>query len=287
MIFRFAVLLLMSLTSGAVAAQGMDSTPAERQLRVLAEMLPGHYSNANQVYFDGRRQLPQNQRHALRTVVVEPMAAYEGSGKAFLWREASAEWRLLLTTTAADPLGVSAEFAVLKDGSWREEPARRLRILRTAESFTGSGAERRSLQVSARELWLDSGDGDPDWLERSRTFHCYVDIPGVGGGATIPFRRYDGLELHDQGGEHWLDGPDGRRLGIRLLRVNWHVLNERNGAFNRNSLVLYVSERLNDGATIEHGYAFTAPDADRVGVNLKWLLVNCAVTPRELARPAM
>jgi hypothetical protein len=111
----------------------------------------------------------------------------------------------------------------------------------------------------------------------------------VGGGRDIPFQRYDDIRLHDQGGEYWFTTRDAdqRQLGLRLTRVNWHVLNEANGNFNRNSLVLYLSERMTDGSAKEHGYAFTDPDADRIGLNLKWMLANCAITPRELARPEM
>ena len=65
------------------------------------------------------------------------------------------------------------------------------------------------------------------------------------------------------------------------------VLNERGGAFNRNSLVLYAMERLPDGSIQEHGYAFTEPAATRIGNNLKWMLVNCAITPRDEARPEL
>lgn len=284
-----SVLVFVALASLQAGAQGLDSTPAERLLRVLAEMLPGHYSNANQAYFDGRRQLPEGERHPLLEVSIKPMGDNDGPRRAFLWREAGQQSRLVLTVAAEDPLGIRAEFSVRGDKGWRVEPARTLRIVRSAESFTGTGEGKQGLQLSARELWLSPGTGSPVQLERSREFHCYADLPGVGGGRDIPFERYDGITLHDQGGAHWFTTRDAqqRRLGISLLRVNWHVLNEANGNFNRNSLVVYVNERLADGTTQEHGYAFTDPDADRIGINLKWLLVNCAMTPRHLARPEM
>ena len=38
-------------------AQGQDTTPWSRDLQVIEVMLPGLYSNANQAYFDGRRQV--------------------------------------------------------------------------------------------------------------------------------------------------------------------------------------------------------------------------------------
>lgn len=47
-------------------AQGQDSTPWSRDLQVIEVMLPGLYSNANQAYFDGRRQISSPQpRHDL------------------------------------------------------------------------------------------------------------------------------------------------------------------------------------------------------------------------------
>jgi hypothetical protein len=133
------------------------------------------------------------------------------------------------------------------------------------------------------------GSGEPFWLERARIFHCYVDIPGVGGGRDIPFKRYDHITLHDKGGVHWFrtDEPQPRDVGIMLQSVTWHVLNEKNSYFNRNSLVLYALEKLPDGSVKEGGYAFTDPAATRIGNNLKWMLVNCAMTPRDQARPEM
>ena len=65
------------------------------------------------------------------------------------------------------------------------------------------------------------------------------------------------------------------------------MLNEDNGNFNRDSLVVYIMERLADGTVKEHGYGFTEPDAERIGVNLKWMLVNCALVPPAAARPTM
>jgi hypothetical protein len=82
-------------------------------------------------------------------------------------------------------------------------------------------------------------------------------------------------------------GLAARDIGLTLRAVTWHVLNEANGNFNRDSLVLSVMERLPDGSVKEHGYAFTDPDAERIAINLKWMLGNCAITPRDQARPEM
>jgi hypothetical protein len=57
-------LCVVLLGSLPVLAQGQDSTAGERNLRIMAELLPGVYDNANQAYFDGRRKLPLEDRHA-------------------------------------------------------------------------------------------------------------------------------------------------------------------------------------------------------------------------------
>ena len=62
---------------------------------------------------------------------------------------------------------------------------------------------------------------------------------------------------------------------------------KKSGNFNRNSLVLYAMEKMPDGSVKEHGYAFGAPSAERLGLNLKWMLVNCAMVPRDQARPEL
>ncbi|MDW8258805.1 MAG: hypothetical protein RML32_05135, partial [Gammaproteobacteria bacterium] len=110
-----------------------------------------------------------------------------------------------------------------------------------------------------------------------------------GGGRDIPFERYDGLQVHDRGGTAWFKSREtpAREIGLSLRAVTWHVLNESNRYFNRDSLVLYVLERKADGSVQSHPYGFTEPRAERIGLNLGWILANCAITPRELARPEL
>lgn len=199
----------------------------------------------------------------------------------------------------------------------RRTPGCEYRFVRRAEHYAGRQASRacrfewhgtpvytdNEIQVSREDLWFHdhkyevAGDrritgvasGEPYWLERARKFHCYADVPGVGGGRAEAFERFEGLELHDKGDTAWFRTTrgDAREIGVSLQSVTWHVLNERGGPFNRDSLVLYVRERLPGGAVEERGYAFAAPTADRIGVNLKWMLANCALVPRAEARPEL
>ncbi|MEZ5500164.1 MAG: CpcT/CpeT family chromophore lyase [Steroidobacteraceae bacterium] len=318
-------------------AQGQDSTPGERNLLVMAQLLPGEYDNANQAYFDGRRKLSQDNRHERLHVVITRVAASQFGPYTFLWSTEQGstgsrprEARLISLSAGPDDedvtmyqwFGVNAELtpaqlATLSPRVTQRSPGCEYVFRRRGEQFVGRQRQRacrftwqgkpvytdNEITLSANSyLFVDHkfrvGDdkrltgvtsAEPYWLERARLFHCYVDIPGVGGGRDIPFRRYDDIQLHDKGGSYWFktDEPEPRELGISLQAVTWQVLNERNGNFNRNSLVLYVSERLGEGVTKEHGYAFTEPTAGRIGINLKWLLANCAMTPRSLAVPEL
>ena len=52
-------------------AQLKDEIPAERDAQILRTMLPGTYSNGEQVYFDGRLNLPLTERAALLSATFE------------------------------------------------------------------------------------------------------------------------------------------------------------------------------------------------------------------------
>ena len=84
------------------------------------------------------------------------------------------------------------------------------------------------------------------------------------------FRR--GVSLHDQGGEAELitDEETPRRIRLRLRNVDWPY------GTNRPSLTLYVLEGDNDRAV---SYAWNEGDAERIGINLRWLQASCTHTP--------
>lgn len=336
---RVAAVFLWCVSAGVgmVLAQGQDSTPGERNLLVMAELLPGHYDNVNQHYFDGRRSLADDARHARISTTITHIKAPAFGQHVFLWVNETGvgdvsqrSWRLAVLEAGPqadevtmrhylhmgqDP--VPTDFASLTPALLQRTAGCDYIFKRRAGHFRGVQGGRscefdwqgqrvytdNEISLSEHELWFHDhkwtisdnqritgvASGEPYWLERSRLFYCYADMPGVGGGVDVPFERYDNVTLHDKGGTHWLQTRDAspRQIGFSLRRVTWHVLNEANGNFNRHSLVLYVFEKLADGSMKDHGYAFTDPDAERLAVNLKWILVNCATTPRDAARPAM
>ena len=329
-----AVLLAVPVTA---MAQGQDSTPGERYIRVMAELLPGTWDNASQAYFDRRRGLESDDRHARVHTRIARVDAPAFGPYAFLWTstvtsadgDASTSHRIatLSADGAPDEVVMRHYFSVealqeealagLSPGDLRRTDGCDYHFKRRAGGFRGSqkpGAcafdwegqgvtTDNVIELSRDDLFFHDhktvtatgeritgvASGEPFWLERARHFTCHVDMPGVGGGRDEPFERYPGIDLHDKGGAHWFttreDEP--RRIGLSLMAVTWQVLNEDNGNFNRDSLVIYVSEELEGRERKEHGYAFTAPDAERIGVNLKWLLANCSLVPPSEARPEL
>jgi hypothetical protein len=337
----FGAITLLSLVgyapSGAIA-QGQDSTPGQRSVLIMAELLPGRYDNINQNYFDTRRNLPEADRHArMHTTITRIEVA--GFGRfVFLWsdeteRAAGAKQRndMIVTLTAgpgADEVSMKrylrvggviekSEIAALTPAALRSTDGCEYLFKRRADHFSGVQKAKacrfdwegqpvytdNEIQLSRSSLWFHDhkfvvrsgkritgvGSGEPFWMERARVFHCYVDVPGVGGGRDIPFNRYDDIELHDKGATTTFRTRDAqpKEIFLRLQSVTWQVLNEANDNFNRNSLVLYAFEKMPDGTMKNGSYVFTDPDATRVGNNLGWMLVNCALTKRNEARPEL
>lgn len=282
---------ILGLTA-PIMAQGQDSTPGERNVRIIGELLPGTYSTANQALFDGRRKLSDAEKHGNQLIEITR-------------RESDAN----VFDVKGSVGGVETSFAMtLSSGPSADEMQAKLSVdgddldcvvvfQRRAEHYAGLayGSDCpaygvAAMQVSQNEVWIKNASKPfPYWYERARMFHCYADLPGVSGGRDEPFERYDNIMLHDKGGTHWFEtrGEEKRTLGIALQSITWHVLNENNGNFNRNSLVLYTLEKFPDGSMKEHPYTFTEPSAERIGYNLRWILVNCSMVPRHEARPAM
>ena len=73
-------------------------------------------------------------------------------------------------------------------------------------------------------------------------------------------------------------------LEVKLRNVAWGF-NNAPGQFTRNSLTMYISEIDASGKAVEGAYVFGEPTAQRLGVNLKHLLANCAMVPLERAKP--
>jgi len=285
--FSLAWLLPIAVPNQGLA-QGQDSTPWSRDLQVIEVMLPGVYSNANQAYFDGRRKVDDPQpRHNLLIEVAGDgfditLSAPDGTVMSSQrWSLAEDDQRRAVRMEISDADGTPL------CPVWWSRDAAQFSAEGDAECTEGMDSP-AALALGEQQFWWTSrGASDAAVkLHRARQFTCYADIPGVGGGRDIPYTRYDNLSLHDQGAETWFVDKDGRNLGLRLFNVDWPI-NNYDGYFTRDSLVIYVIEKLDDGSTKEHGYAFTQPEAGRIGINLKWLLASCFMISGKVDTPTM
>ena len=285
--FSLAWLLPIAIPNQGLA-QGQDSTPWSRDLQVIEVMLPGFYSNANQAYFDGRRKVddPQSRHNLLIEVAGDgfdiTLSAPDGTVMSSQrWSLAEDDQRRAVRMDISDADGTPL------CPVWWSRDAAQFSAEGDAECTEGMGSP-ATLALGEQQFWWTSrGASDAAVkLHRARQFTCYADIPGVGGGRDIPYTRYDNLSLHDQGAETWFVDKDGRNLGLRLFNVDWPI-NNYDGYFTRDSLVIYVIEKLDDGSTKEHGYAFTLPEANRIGINLKWLLASCFMISGKVDTPTM
>ena len=290
--FTSATLTLIGLLSLAYAGQGFtqgqDTTPWSRDLQVIEVMLPGFYSNANQAYFDGRRKVgnPQPRHNLLIEAAGDgfdiTLSAPDGTVMSNQrWSLAEDDQRRAVRMDISD-----ADGTPLCPVWWTRDAAQ---FSATSDTECAEGMDSPdALALGEQQFWWTPRGGSRAAvkLHRARQFTCYADIPGVGGGRDIPYTRYDNLSLHDQGAETWFVDKEGRNLGLRLFNVDWPI-NNYDGYFTRDSLVIYVIEKLDDGSTKEHGYAFTLPEANRIGINLKWLLASCFMISGTVDTPTM
>jgi hypothetical protein len=335
-----AVLALAALLSPTGAhAQGQDSTPGQRDLQVIAEILPGVYDNNEQVYFDKRRNLPEALRHGRARLAIQRVQLPAFGEHVFFVQETLAAdlskptlLRLYAFETDQDPSVVRMRIHDLGDpgGAYRDAltkpevlaPLTRAAApseagcdvlwRREAGQFRGTnaascrgktpaGSVRRELEMllDSQALWIRSrrindkgelvsgfADGAHYRFNRARQFQCHADIPGVGGGRAEPFKRYGPFPTFDQGGEIRFRTEEAapRDITINLRHVDWPINNET-GAFTRDVLVTYVSEKGADGKPGQSAYSFTEPTVTRSGLNLGWILVLCNMESNRSGKP--
>lgn len=277
------------LTDDAMA-QGQDSSKWSRDQQVIEVMLAGFYANANQSYFDGRLKVRSPQPRA--DIKIDAGASDNQFSIIYTDKDTGEALEQTWVLTADDTRkAVRMEITDAQGNMacplyWRRE-AGQFRATRSDECDNRAPVGPSELVLSDAQLWWWSTATEaPYKLHRAREFSCYADVPGVGGGRDEPYNRYDNMSVHDQGADAWFETDDGRRLGLSLFAVDWPI-NNYEGFFTRDSLVLYILEQLEDDTVKEHGYAFTEPDVERIGINLKWMLASCFLVSGRDAVPSM
>ncbi|MEM7728883.1 MAG: hypothetical protein AAF311_06360 [Pseudomonadota bacterium] len=254
------LLLCAPSASGFAQNQDPNSRIAERDLREFKRLLPGVYTNEEQVYFQDNLGLPEAE-HAPRVELT--------------MRRAGDQFLSVLSYEDGRRVEARHDFRV-EDGTIRAVAIRGGRadcervMTREFDSFHGEGCD-GPFTVAPDGMVLDWG-GPPIHLLRARPFTCWA-MPRKADGT---YELYTDLKTHDQGGRVWLEATsDHPRVGFRLRNVRWPA-----GA-NRDSFVLYAHR--GDEAEAE-SYTWASPDAERLGINTRWLQVSCtaggaAVTP--------
>lgn len=309
------------LTSTQTLSQGQDSSVPERDIMILAEIFPGTYDNANQAYFDVRLKVDESKRHA---PVAKQVHRLDGSrfGDYVFWSKeelktsasddqlASPRYYLYSFETDNQRHAVRMKTYRLKkapssklkkenadylqgcDLLWHQE-AGQFRGVLDGSSCALDGQETRpeyGMLLTEDSLWktipgTTHQEGRAYYaMDKARIFDCYIDVPGVAGGRDIPFKRYHLEDIHDLGGEKWVTLDDDKELGISLFRVMWSFNNYQD-AFARPSFVIYAKTKDDQGKPKEISYAFTSPEVQRLGMNLKWALINCHMIPRQDVTP--
>ncbi len=300
--------------SADLAAQGQDSTTAERDIMILEQLLPGHFINSNQAYFDQRLKVEESQRHGMKSWLIEPIEEPKFGAVAFSLEQKSdgdSEPVYAVISFVVDDVEnavrmqtyqLSAPYKARKTKFKHANYLEGCDLLWTQQAgqFRGRASQQecdtetttaRDILFSPEALWVSytpavgAAPADHYAMDRARSFNCYADLPGVGGGRDIPFKRYEVKDIHDLGGEKWFTTDEGQEIGINLFRVMW-TFNNYEGVFTRPSFVAYIKTKENEEAKAkEISYAWTEPTAQRIGINLKWMLVNCYMLSNEDVLP--
>ncbi len=285
-------LALLALLPATALAQGTDQPPAQRDLMVIGEWLgratdePRHYDSIEQAYFEARRIKPgssekdavKNPRRSFVTTRVAGDALtydVERDGRTERWK-----------------LTVDTDGNAVRVARGNADPRCDVLLRREAGQFSGRTSpgcvKPGGLLVADGAIWEGDGTDTAAWTRyrRARLFQCFVDVPGVGGGRAVPYKRFGPFPVFDQGGSVRFTTHETppRTLEVKLRNVAWGY-NNAPGQFTRNSLTMYISEIDASGKATESAYVFGEPTAQRIGVNLKHLLANCAMVPLERAKP--
>jgi hypothetical protein len=108
-------------------------------------------------------------------------------------------------------------------------------------------------------------------LRRARDFECWVSRRKFAGkpDGTDDWTFDAKLVTFDQGGRIAVEGAGAPPVELRLRNVTW-----AKGSKNKPALVLYIDKPGEDRA-ISYGWA--SPDAQLVGINLRWVQASCSL----------
>lgn len=254
---------LAACTGPAVKAQDSqaeEDTPndglskiAERDLRELKALLPGVYSNEEQVYFQDNLELPESKHLPRLRLTITP------EGDDFITKTYDAKTE----QTTESKLSFRIEDGQIKSVETRAgQPKCNRGFTRNFEQFRGVGCG-SAVTVSPTGFIFGHPE-KPFYMRRARRFKCWVSPQKTNG----EYSFYNDVTLHDQGGRAWIEGTaDHPRIGLKMRNVVWP------SGTNRHSLVLYAYRGDDDDKAVS--YVWTDPSTERIALNLRWLQASC------------
>ncbi|MGJ8560012.1 MAG: hypothetical protein ACSHX3_07225 [Litorimonas sp.] len=242
------------LSAAPVFAQNAQSFSeiSQRDMREFRRLLPGVYTNEEQVNFQESLGVPEEDR------VMRMELVLTRTGESFT---------SVITRSDGFILNARHDHSIV-DGKIQANAIRNGRmdcsrtITRTFDVYTAVGCDGPFI-LSPKGITMVSG-GNTYKLLRSRPFNCWVSPRKTDGSYAF----YNDLALHDQGGRIWLAATaDHPRVGLKLRNVNWPT------GVNRDSMVLYTYQGQDE--EYSPGYVWSDPEAERLAINTRWIQASC------------
>jgi hypothetical protein len=299
--------ILLVVTGCATAQEAPSDEPSvpgwlKKDFSELVGLFPGQWDSDRHVFFAADAGMDENMIAPRQHIEITPLDDADQPDNATAFQAtrtvAGAEPAALRHTFSvhAESQSVRQEIAVPGEaGSWspidchvdwkRSGPqfqgaAAGDACSKVFQRPSGGGALKAHLMLSEKDFWVSVSRGEnkiESRLRRARPFECWTAIlrGAEHGDSGEGMRDWDfrrGVKLHDQGGEAELitDEETPRRIRLRLRNVDWPY------GTNRPSLTLYILEGDSDRAV---SYAWNEGDAERIGINLRWLQASCTHTP--------
>jgi len=230
----------------------------------LQELLPGIYTNEEQVYFD---------KEAGNKTVDPWMGIRIGVTKDVITVQNIDGYGAVIGQ--ARTARIIADSIVLADCIITFKPDT-AGLLGTPNGAHGCGElpfRFTSAHIDSAGMRLTHGDEQVATLRRARPTTCWGTVPKTRRKAdgSEDWLFVAGLKLHDQGGRALFGGGDtgAPPVIIRMRNVVWP------SGTNKPSLVLYVHKPKNPDHA--ESYSWADPEAKRIGINLRWMQASCSI----------
>ncbi|MEL6691809.1 MAG: hypothetical protein AAFQ12_02090 [Pseudomonadota bacterium] len=294
----------LAMIAGCASAQETPSTPGwlDKDFAELVDLFDGHWDSDRHVFFAEDAGMDMNKIAPRQHIAITRLAETDDATGAVVFKaertvegEAPGVLHHAFSIDAANQVIVQ-NMAVPNESGANVSLDCLVEWKRHGAQFQGvgkgegcddlfprpdaEGALSVTMSLSEADYWVTAQRGDSSIearLRRARPFECWTAIlRGASHGDSgegmrdWDFRR--GVKLHDQGGEAELvtDEETPRRVRLRLRNVDWPY------GINRPSLTLYIMEGDSDRAV---SYAWNEGNAERIGINLRWLQASCTHTP--------